>query len=395
MSLEWLLIKKYLSYDRTQPFISLTSILAFIGVALGVAVLMITMALTNGLSGEFKKKLFSMNYPLSIISTFSDEVDDDLIESLKKKYPWLRFSPYISEDALVGNGSNLKGVILYGVDFESEKLVNNVIKTALQDKIPKTFEVLMGKNLASEIYIPKSLKVKFTFTNQQASGFISLPSVKKFKVNHYYSSGLTAYDSVYVYTSLRSIRKITQKLNYDGVHIFSDNAFEDIKKLRKDYPNFHIIGWWEQNSGFFEAQQLEERALFIVLMIIILVASLNIISSLLITIMSRRKEIALLLSLGTSKSKVKKIFFLFGLFIGGAGIILGVSLGFLGIYLLETFNLIVIPAEIYGTSKLPMDLETQDFIYIMIGSISIILLSSIYPAYQASNVDVIDVLRYE
>jgi putative ABC transport system permease protein len=393
--LEWMLVKKYIKYDNTQPFISITSFLAFIGVALGVSVLMITMAITNGLSGEFKKKLFSMNYPLTIKSSYFGNVGDSLLNDIKKNHPDWKLSPYISEDAVLGSGNGMQGVVVYGVDFKAEKEVNSVIKKALKDNEPIEFEAVIGKSLARSVYLKNSKKIKFTFTNVVASGFNSFPIVKKFKINYQYSSGLSAYDSVYIYTTISSLRKLTQKTGYDGVHIFPNNAFEDIKSLKKRYPEHSIIGWWEQNSGFFEAQQLEEKALFIVLMIIILVASLNIISSLLISIMNRRKEIALLLALGASRKQIQKTFFFFGMIIGMGGIIAGILLGFLGIYILGNFDIISLPVDVYGTSTIPMDLETFDFISILIGSCIIILVSSIYPAYKASDINIIDILRYE
>ncbi len=393
--LEWMLVKKYIRYDNTQPFISITSLLAFMGVALGVAVLMITMAITNGLSDEFKKKLFSMNYPLTINSSFFGKVDDVLLKEINEKHSSWKLSPYLSEDAVLSNDNGMQGVVVYGVDFKAEKEVNQVIKKALKDKEPIRFEALVGESLAHSIYLPDSKKAKFTFTNVVASGFNSFPTVKKFTLKYKYSSGLSTYDSIYVYVPITSLRKITQKSNYDGVHIWSENPFEDIKLLKQDYPEYNIIGWWEQNSGFFEAQQLEEKALFIVLMIIILVASLNIISSLLISIMNRRKEIALLLSLGATRKEIQKTFFFFGLIIGSSGIIAGILLGFLGIYVLGNFDIISLPVDVYGTSTIPMSLEVFDFVSILIGSSIIILVSSIYPAYKASDINIIDVLRYE
>lgn len=149
------------------------------------------------------------------------------------------------------------------------------------------------------------------------------------------------------------------------------------------------------NGNFFSALALEKRALFIVLMLIILIASLNIISSLLMTVMNRRHEIALLLSLGAYKEEIKKTFFYLGSIIGGGGILFGVLLGFLGIYLLGSFNIIDLPADVYGSSKLPLELSVIDFISIVIGAIFIVGLSSYYPAYKSTQVDVLETLRNE
>ena len=160
-------------------------------------------------------------------------------------------------------------------------------------------------------------------------------------------------------------------------------------------PYAKVVGWWELNGTFFSALALEKKALFIILTLIVVVASLNIISSLLMTVMNRRREIALLLSLGAYKSEIRKTFFYLGTTIGGSGIIAGVVLGFSAMFILDNFNVITLPKEVYGMSKLPIVLSTFDFLSILIGSIIIVLLSSYYPAKRATNIDVLSTLRNE
>ncbi len=140
---------------------------------------------------------------------------------------------------------------------------------------------------------------------------------------------------------------------------------------------------------------MEKTALFIVLMLIILIAAINIISSLLMTVMNRRSEIALLISLGASKQEVKKVFLILGIVIGALGILTGTILGFLGMWILGTFEIISLPADVYPTSTLPLDLSVIDFFSIIVGAFVIVLLSSWYPAKKASEVDVLTVLRNE
>ena len=199
--------------------------------------------------------------------------------------------------------------------------------------------------------------------------------------------------------SASTLQTILQKNSnsYDGIHIYSDDAFNDILLLKKELKLFDvgIIGWWQQNGNFFAAMQMEKKALFIVLMLIILIASLNIISSLLMTVMSRRKEIALLLSMGASKKEIKIIFLKLGVIIGFSGIITGLCLGLLGIFILDNYDIISLPADVYGTSRLPLLLSWIDFISIIIGASFIVILSSYYPAIKATHIDVIDVLRNE
>ncbi len=175
---------------------------------------------------------------------------------------------------------------------------------------------------------------------------------------------------------------------YDGIHIYSNNPKDDIIKLNQLLkPGQRAIGWWEQNGNFFSALELEKRALFIVLMLII--------SSLLMTVMNRRQEIALLLALGASKSEIKKSFFTQGVVIGGSGIVFGLILGLFGVWLLGSFDIVSLPADVYGSSKLPMELSIYDLAMILVGAVVIVLSSSYYPAKKASNIDILTTLRNE
>jgi putative ABC transport system permease protein len=395
--LVFFLIKKYLKFDKTQPFISISAILAFLGVSIGIMVLIIAMALMNGMSKEFQKRLFTMNYPLTIYPRYIDSIDQDLLTKLEQKFPDMKFSPYLRSQAIIKRGDEMSGGVLFGVDFDREKSINEIVAKSVTDEVQK-YGVVVGKGIAEELYLNDGDKATLIFTDAKPSGLVLAPTMKRFTIHSSFDSGLVAYDKAYMYTTIESLAKVLRKNDgyYDGIHIYSDNSFEDIKRVKEFLPSsVSIIGWWQQNGSFFSAQEMEKKALFIVLMLIILVASLNIISSLLMTVMNRRKEIALLLSLGTSKKEIKKTFFYLGTIIGGSGIIFGILLGFLGMWLLGNFDIVSLPKDVYGTSKLPLDLLVTDFISIVIGGFVIVLLSSFYPSYKASKIDIIKVLKYE
>ncbi len=397
MNLVSYIVKKYLRFDKSQPFISITAILAFLGVMVGVMVLIIAMAIMSGMSKEFEKRLFTMNYPLTIYPKIYGTIDDKLLNKLETNFTNLKFSPYIKTQVLLKENEEMNGGILFGVDFKREKEINEVLAKAIKD-IDTKFPLIIGKGLFDELLINEGQKVTLIFTDLTPSGFNLIPKIKKFEVVGNFQSGLIAYDKGYFYTDMSSLQKVLNSSNniYSGIHIHSNKPFEDIKKLQEFLgPKIGVVGWWQQNGNFFAAFEMEKRALFIVLMLIILVASLNIISSLLMTVMSRRKEIALLLSLGASKIEIKKIFLYLGLIIGGSGIVFGVVLGLFGLFLLQNFDIISIPADVYGTSHLPTDLSLIDFISIIIGSIIIITISSFYPAKKASEIDILNVLRNE
>ena len=393
------IVKKYLRFDNKNPFISVSAILAFIGVAIGVMVLIVTMAIMNGTAKEFKDKLFTMNYPLSIYPKFEGAIDKQLLSSLEKKFPNLKFSPYLSSQAIVQYGDSMSGGMIFGVDREKEMQINSIYKKAAQNVKMNKYDIILGQGIKDKLFLNPNDKITMYFTSLDPSGFSMMPKMKRFKFKSEFKSGLNAYDKSYMYTTIEALQTLLKKQskNYDGIHVYSDDAFNDIHLIKKELNRSQagVVGWWQQNGNFFAAMELEKKALFIVLMLIILIASLNIISSLLMTVMSRRKEIALLLSMGASKREIKSIFLRLGTIIGFSGVVVGVILGFGGIFLLDNFNIISLPADVYGTSKLPLDLLPLDFISILVGAIVIVILSSYYPAKKATNIDVIDVLRNE
>jgi len=356
------IIKHYLKYDKENPFIFISAMLAFLGIAAGVMVLMLAMGIMNGTQEEFTKKLFVMNYPLTVLPIEENAVNDALIKTLTQKFPHLQFSPYYTTQVISKNDGAVQGSLLYGVDYEKEAKINDIFKKAKGDSKSK-FRVVIGEGLSFEMNAPKGDKVTLYFSEQQAIGFGTMPLQKRFVVDGVFKSGLKAYDKAIMYTSLEAFQKLLKRKVgvYDGLHIYTKKPLDEIDAIKAILPdNVAIEGWWQQNGNFFSAMEMEKKALFLVLLLIILVASLNIISSLLMTVMSRRSEIALMRTLGATKKEIKSIFFQLGVVIGSAGIIAGTALGGLGIWILTTFDIISMPADVYGTSRLPVDLTLSD-----------------------------------
>jgi putative ABC transport system permease protein len=368
-------------------------------------VLMVAMGIMNGTEKEFQKRLFVMNYPLTLIPTKYNSTNEELISKLKKEFPHLQFSPYYTTQVITKSGSNVNGSILYGVDFKKEAKINTVFSNALKNalKSDSRYKMIVGKTLADDMGIDNGQKLTLYFSEQQAIGFGTMPLQKRFNIIGKFDSGLKAYDKAIIYTTLKAFEKVLKRREgvYDGIHVYSLHAIQNIKRIReflnKNNLSSRVIveGWWEQNKSFFAAMEMEKRALFLVLLLIILVASLNIISSLLMTVMSRRSEIALMRTLGASTWEIKRIFFKLGVIIGVSGIVAGTILGFISIWILTTFDVISLSADVYGFSKLPVDLTTIDFISILIGTFIIVILSSLYPANKASSTDPLTVLRNE
>lgn len=395
------LTRRYLRFDRSQPFISIAAILAFLGVGVGVMVLIVAMALMNGFDKEFERKLFTMNYPLTIFPLSPNAVDTELLQNLQQSFPKLTFSPFLQTQAISKTGNLMEGAMVFGVDFTQEIKINEVIATALKNinlQDLQTFDIVIGKELQKIFHLSPNSKLLLIFTTLEPNALSLAPTTKRFNVAARFESGLLAYDKAYVYTSIEALRLIKHlpKDVFDGIHIYSSHPEDDIKKIESMLPsNVSIIGWWQQNGNFFAALQLEKRALFIVLMLIILVASLNIISSLLMTVMNRRREIALLLTMGCSKQEIFRTFMLLGNTIGLSGVLFGSLLAAILLLLLANFPIISLPADVYGSSKLPLELSLVDLGLILGGSIAIVFFSTYYPAKKATQIDPLQVLRNE
>lgn len=392
------LVKRFLRFDKDQPFIFLSALLAFLGISLGVMVLLIAMALMNGFDKEFKKKLTIMNYPLTVIPKFYGSVDENLLIDLQSKFPDLAFSPYVQSSIMARSGSKLEGGYIFGVNLEDEAKVNSVLSEAISKYTVEKFDVLIGKSLKEEFNLYIDERLMYIFTHVEPGGLSVTPKIKRFKIKGTFDSGLSAYDKAYSYTTLSSMQAILNipSNQYDGIHIFSKNPQVDILKIKEELPiSVSIKGWWEDNLNFFAALELEKASLFIVLMLIILIAAINIISSLLMTVMNRRSEIALLLSLGTTTTEIKKVFLYLGIVIGISGILAGIVFGMSGLWVLSTFDIVSLPKDVYPTTTLPLDLSLKDFLLIVIGAFAIVIASAYYPAKKASEVDILTVLRNE
>ena len=394
------IVRHYLRYDRENPFIFISALLAFLGIAAGVMVLMIAMGIMNGTQKEFEKKLFVMNYPLTVIS-FGKGVREETVAKIRERFPEMKVSPFYSTQVIAKHASGIQGGMLYGVDFTAEAAMNPVFAKALEGnatRSPSRYSLVAGDDLSFTLDARIGDKITLFFSQYQAAGLGTMPLQKRFRLVATFNSGLKAYDKAIMYTTLEAFHKVLKKdpARYDGVHLFTDDPMEKIKAVKALLPDdADVEGWWQQNGNFFSAMQMEKKALFLVLLLIILVASLNIISSLLMTVMSRRREIALLRTLGATRREIRQIFFRLGLVIGAAGIAIGTLLGFLGIWVLTRFDIVSLPADVYGTSHLPVDLLWSDFTMILLGTSLIVLLSALYPARKAASTDPLSVLRNE
>ncbi len=392
------IVKHYLRYDRDNPFIFFSAVMAFLGIAAGVMVMMIAIGVTNGIQKDFKERLFVMNYPLTVVS-YVDGVDTALIQKIHTAFPTLQLSPYYTTQVISKNEHGIQGSMVYGVDFEKEAVINSVFaKAAKESNSSSKYRMIIGDTLSIDMGVKAGEKLLLYFSEQQAVGFGTMPLQKRFLIDGIFDSGIQSYDKGIIYTTHKAFHSLLKrdKEKFDGIHIYSEKPMEMIGKISAILPDdAGIEGWWQQNGNFFTAMEMEKKVYFLVLLFIILIASLNIISSLLMTVMSRRSEIALMRTLGATQKEIRTIFYRLGLIIGSIGIGMGTILGLIGMWVLRTFDIISLPEDVYGSAKLPIDLPLSDFGLIILGASLIIMLSALYPAKKAASTDPLNVLRNE
>jgi putative ABC transport system permease protein len=262
LSLVPYLVKKYLRFDKSQPFITISALLAFLGVSIGLMVLIIAMAIMNGTSKEFKSKISTMSYPITILPKADKGIDVYGLTALKEKFPHLNFSPYINSQVIVKQGNTMEGAALFGVNFEDEAKINSIIKKAVKDKNISKFEIITGQGIADSFALLEGAKTTLVFTQSQPGGFSLIPTMKRFTYRGSFKSGMQAYDQAYIYTTIEALSRILKiKDNrYDGIHVHSDTPVEEIKNIRAFLPeNLVAVGWWQQNGNLFSAMEMEKK----------------------------------------------------------------------------------------------------------------------------------------
>ena len=392
------IVTHYLRYDPENPFIFVSAVMAFLGIAAGVMVMMVAIGITNGIQKEFKERLFVMNYPLTV-SSYGEGIENQTIQKIATRFPELKLSPFYTTQVISKNDNGVQGSMVYGIDFAKEAQINSVFaKVKSETNSSSKYRIVIGDTLSADMGVKAGEKLLLYFSEQQAVGFGTMPLQKRFLVDGIFDSGLQAYDKGIIYTTHKAFHSLLKrdKEKFDGIHIYSEKPMEMINKIRAILPeDAGIEGWWQQNGNFFTAMEMEKKVYFLVLLFIILIASLNIISSLLMTVMSRRSKIALMRTLGATQKEIQRIFYRLGLLIGSMGIVIGTLLGLLGMWALRTFDIINLPEDVYGSSKLPIDLPLSDFGWIILGAALIIMLSALYPAKKAASTDPLNVLRNE
>ena len=399
---------RFLKARKKDGFLNIISIFSFIGIGLGVAVLIIVMSVMNGFRTELINKIVGFNAHITV-KPYDNQINTD---KLKKSNLNLISENLIlsnSGEAIIIKSENSKGIVLRGYsskDFSKLKIAKNESFVGSKNNLTKNY-ISIGKELSFTL----DLNIGDDITIMSSSGVEtiigSLPKKKTFTVISFFESGLADFDNNIAFVNLNTLEEF---FNLDvkdrnlEIYLKNPQNIENQKTItQKIFPNEFVYSWSDMNSSLFSALKVERNVMFIILSLIIIVAAFNIISGLTILVKNKTREIAILKSIGVLNKSIIKIFFLVGVIIGTSATIFGIFLGVtfsmyvenIRQFLSSVFNISLFPEEIYFLSTMPSEINPSSIFIISFCSIFITIIVSIFPALKAAKLDPIQALKYE
>ena len=399
---------RFLKARKKDGFLNVISIFSFIGISLGVAVLIIVMSVMNGFRTELVNKIVGFNAHITV-KPYENIIEVDKLEKTKLKLISKNLMLNNSGEAILIKSDISKGVVLRGYknkDFSKLEIVNN--KNFIGNKNNLTSNHL---SIGKELSFTLDLKIGDTITIMSSVGVETivgtLPKQKSFIVASLFESGLNDFDNNVAFINLNTLEEFFNLESKDRnleVYLKNPKNIDSQKSILQNiFPNDFVYSWADMNSSLFSALKVERNVMFIILSLIIIVAAFNIISGLTILVKNKTREIAILKSIGVLNKSIIKIFFLVGVVIGTSATIFGIILGVtfstyvenLRQLLSSMFNISLFPEEIYFLSSMPSEINPISIIIISICSILTTVIVSIFPALKAAKLDPVKALKYE
>ena len=398
---------RFLNARKKDGFLNIISIFSFIGISLGVAVLIIVMSVMNGFRTELISKIIGFNAHVTVKPYENSIKIDNISQNLQSISRDLILSN--SGEAIIIKSNTSKGIFLRGYndnDFSKIKIFENKIFLGNNEILPKNY-ISIGKELSFSLNLEVGDSVTLMSSVGVETIIGSLPKQKTFLVSFIFESGMADFDNNIAFINLETLEEFFNlDVSNRNLEIYLDNPknIEYQKKIvQNNFPNEFIYTWSDMNSSLFSALKVERNVMFIILSLIIIVAAFNIISGLTILVKNKTREIAILKSIGVLNKSIIKIFFLIGVIIGTSATIFGILLGVtfsmyvenLRQFLSSVFNISLFPEEIYFLSTMPSEINSFSVFIISVCSIFITIIVSIFPALKAAKLDPIKALKYE
>ena len=406
MGAELFIARKYLRAKRKEGFISLITLLSVSGVILGVMALVVVIAVMSGAETEFRNRILGLEPHILAMNYSGQFIPDSAMENKIRQAPGVTaVSPILFGQAMIRTANSFSGIIIRGIEPEKgAALIKGYTPEGLKKALNAPTNrkglpgIILGQSLAHAVKVDRGDRVIL----MSASGIISpmgqIPSMKQFVVTGTFKSGMSEYDSSLAYARLDQVQAlVSAKGKISAFGIWTDQIFK-VKSLSQDglgfikYP-YYLRNWMDINHSLFSALKLEKTAMFVILTLIILVAAFNIASALIMMVMEKTRDIAVLKAMGATNSMIRRIFIIKGMIIGIIGTGIGTTLGVVICYILKRYEFIKLP-EAYPFSTLPVQLEYSDVILIAVSALVICFLSTLYPSYKASKMKPVEAIRY-
>jgi len=418
MRYEWFIGLRYLKAKRKQTFISVITLISVAGVTLGVMALIVVLAVMSGFEKTLKEKILGTQAHLVLLKAGPEGMDhyEEVAKRVEGVKGVVSASPFIFNQVMLSSESNVSGVVLKGIDPDRvgkvTELAHNMKAGRLQD-LKKVGEedlpgIILGVELAKHLSVSVNDPIQVISPLGTMTPMGMMPKMRRFRVVGIFNSGMYEYDNTMAYISLESAQKFfSMGSHVTGIEIKTGDIYK-VKMIGKEirqkmgFP-FWTKDWMEMNRNLFSALRLEKIAMFIILVLIVLVAGFNIVSTLIMVVMEKNKDIAILKSMGAPSNGILKIFVAEGLVIGVVGTVLGTILGLGAAFNLEKitefvenlFGFKILRPDVYYIDKLPSHVDPFIVGLIIITAILISLLATLYPSWRASKLDPAEALRYE
>jgi len=407
-AIEKLITIRNLRPRKKEGFLKVISIFSFLGIMLGVAILIIVMSVMNGFRSELTQKILGFNSHITI-KPYNESINNQFYYDLQNKYKDAKIIKTYNGEAIILIKNIAKGILIRGIDREELDKLEFFKKNIIDGKLSNfgNGKIILGKQLAIELDVVVGDKINIMSSSLLSTPFGTMPKQSSYTVGAIFSSGLYEFDKNVAFFNLNDSLPFFEKtIDEVNLEIFLDNPLSaDLYKreIENMNANFYVYSWSDLNKSFFSALKVERNVMFLILTLIIVVAAFNIISGLTILIKNKTKEIAILRSLGLTKKSIIKSFFLTGFLIGFFATIVGLVLGIVfSIYIEDirqfvslVFNLEIFPTDVYFLSKMPSEISLKSILSISIFSIIITTLASFFPSLAVTRIKTIEALKYE
>ena len=404
---------RYSRAKRRNGFVSFIGWVSIIGIAVGVWALITTISVMNGFGNELRGRILDVASHISVEGN-GDWLNDweGVSQSVEKVSQNDAIAPYISGQGLVTAGNVARGSLIRGIQPSLEPKVSNLTEYmtfgSFDDLKAGEFKIILGEQLARQLNVGPGAKITLMSPQGQATPAGIVPRLRRFEVVGLFNLGMYEYDSTLVLTHIEDAGRLLNsdgqvsglRLTLDDVYEAPDLRYELAQTLG---TRFYVSDWTRKHRNFFRALVVEKRVMFILLFLIVAVAAINIVSTLVMVVTDKRSDIAILRTMGMKSTGIMQIFFvqgitsgLIGTLVGGTlGVLTALNLGLIIAFLEKVFGFQFFPPDVYLITDFPAELRLSDLSAILLGSLGISMIATLFPAWRASKVQPAEALRYE